>query len=70
MAQGGQPGQGTAPKGKKSKVTFLSMNLEQLFFHIFIPQIPRESDILPGNLAKNENISLLHGQWECDLTAC
>jgi len=67
MARGGQ---GTVPKGKKSKVIFLSPNSEQPLFHAFIPQIPRESDILPGNLAKNENISLLRGQWECNLTAC
>jgi hypothetical protein len=56
VAQGGQS---AASKGKKSKVCFLSPNSH--FLYIFIAQIPRESDILAGNLAKNDNISLLRG---------
>jgi hypothetical protein len=29
-----------------------------------------EADILPGNVARNDNIRLLRERWQCNLTTC
>jgi hypothetical protein len=59
---------GKSVKPKKSKVCFSSLCM--LLVQLLRKQAPRASDILPGNVAKNENIKLLRVRWECNLTTC
>ena len=58
---------------KRARYVIICFSCPNITFFIssfMIPQIPRESDIPLGNLAKNENISLLHGWWECNMSKC
>ncbi|KAH9986222.1 hypothetical protein BJV77DRAFT_935229, partial [Russula vinacea] len=33
-------------------------------------QIPKESDILPANIALNDRIKMLRGRWQCNASGC
>jgi hypothetical protein len=35
-----------------------------------LPKAPKENDLLPANVAQNENIKALRDHWECNATTC
>lgn len=59
-----------APAKPKSKVRILCYATHLRFFYLHFRQARKEADILPGNIAMNEQIRQLRERWECNMTTC